>query len=134
QRVRLDKDSLAIRRNEVDVTIGNRATFVTAGYLRFNRDIALEDLVDHEEIRVGARVAFARYWAIFGSAVADLTSRAEDPFTTNDGFQPIRHRLGLYYADECFEFGVTWRKDYVDNPNVRRGDTILFTLNLRNLG
>ncbi len=134
QRVRLDRDSLAIRRNEVDVTWGSRQTFLTAGYFRFNRDIALEDLVDHEELRLGARFAFARYWAIFGSVVADLTSREEDPFTANDGFQAIRHRLGLYYADECFEFGVTWRKDYVDNPNVRRGDTILFTLSLRNLG
>jgi len=134
QRLRLDKDSLAIRRNEVDLRWGSRKTFLTVSYLRFDRDIALEDLVDHEEVRLGARVAFARYWALFGSVVADLTSRAEDPQTAADGYQPIRHRLGIFYADECFEAGVTWRKDYVDNPNVRRGDTILFTLGLRTLG
>lgn len=134
QRVRLDRDSLSVRRNEVDLRWGDARTFLSVGYLRFDRDIALEDLVDHQEVRAGARVAFARYWAIFGSAVIDLTSSAEDPLTNADGYQPIRHRLGLYYADECFEFGVTWRKDYLDNPNVRRGDTILFTLNLRNLG
>lgn len=134
QRLRLDKDSLAIRRNETDIAIGSRRTFLSVGYLKFNRNIALEDLVDHEEVRAGARVAFGNYWAVFGSAVVDLTSRAEDPLTLNDGWQPIRHRLGVSYTDECFDIGLTWKRNYVDNPNARRGNTFLFTLALRNLG
>ena len=134
QRLRLDKDSLAIRRNETDVAIGSRRTFLSVGYLKYNRNIALEDLPDHEEVRAGARVAFGKYWAIFGSTVIDLTSTAEDPLTTNDGWQPIRARLGVSYTDECFNFGVTWKRNYIDNPNARRGNTILFTLALRNLG
>lgn len=134
QRLRLDKDSLAIRRNETDVAIGSRRTFLSVGYLKYNRNIALEDLPDHEEVRAGARVASGRYWAIFGSTVVDLTSTAEDPLTSNDGWQPIRARLGVSYTDECFNFGVTWKRNYIDNPNARRGNTILFTLALRNLG
>ncbi len=134
QRVRLDKDSLAIRRNETDIAIGSRQTFVSVGYLRFNRNIDLEDLTDHEEVRAGARLAFGRFWALFGSAVVDLTSRAEDPLTISDGWQPIRHRLGVSYSDECFEFGLTWKRNYVDNPNARRGNTFLFSISLRNLG
>ena len=134
QRLRLDKDSLANRRNETDVAIGSRRTFLSVGYLKYNRNIALEDLPDHEEVRAGARVAFGRYWAIFGSTVVDLTSTAEDPLTSNDGWQPIRARLGVSYTDECFNFGVTWKRNYIDNPNARRGNTILFTLALRNLG
>lgn len=134
QRLRLDKDDLAIRRNETDIAIGSRRSYVSAGYLKFNRNIALEDLTDHEEVRAGARVAFGNYWAVFGAAVVDLTSTAEDPLTTNDGFQPIRHRLGVSYTDECFEFGISWKRNYVDNPNSRKGNTFLFTLALRNLG
>jgi LPS-assembly protein len=134
QRLRLDKDNLAVRRNETDIAIGSRQTFLSLGYLKYNRNIALEDLTDHEEVRAGARVAFGNYWAVFGSAVIDLTSKAEDPFTTNDGFQPIRHRLGVSYTDECFEFGVTWKRNYVDNLNAREGNTFLFTIKLRNLG
>jgi LPS-assembly protein len=134
QRLRLDKDSLAIRRNETDVAIGSRRTFVSVGYLKYNRNIALEDLTDHEEVRAGGRLAFGRYWAIFGSAVVDLTSTEEDPLTTNDGWQPIRARLGVSYTDECFNIGLTWKRNYVDNPNARQGNTILFTLALRNLG
>lgn len=134
QRLRVDKENLAIRRNETDIAIGSRQTFLSLGYLKYNRNIALEDLTDHEEIRAGARVAFGNYWAVFGSAVVDLTSKAEDPFTTNDGFQPIRHRLGVSYTDECFEFGVTWKRNYIDNLNAREGNTFLFTVKLRNLG
>jgi LPS-assembly protein len=134
QRLRLDKDSLAIRRNETDIAVGSRRTFLSVGYLKYNRNIALEDLTDHEEVRAGGRVAFGRYWALFGSAVVDLTSQEEDPLTLNDGFQPIRHRLGVSYTDECFEFGLTWKRNYLDNPNARQGNTILFTLKLRNLG
>ncbi|PZU50788.1 MAG: LPS-assembly protein LptD [Sphingomonas sp.] len=134
QRLRLDKDNLAVRRNEADVAIGSRRTFLSIGYLRYNRNIALEDLPDHEEVRAGARVAFGKYWAVFGSTVVDLTSTGEDSLTTNDGWQPIRARLGVSYTDECFDFGVTWKRNYIDNPNARQGNTILFTLALRNLG
>ena len=76
-RFRLDKDNLAIRRNEIDATIGGRRTYATFGYLRLNRNIdpVIEDLRDREEIRVGGRVQFARYWSIFGSAIVDLTDR-----------------------------------------------------------
>lgn len=134
QRLRVDKENLAIRRNETDIAIGSRRSFVSLGYLKFNRNIDLEDLTDHEEVRAGARVAFGRFWAVFGSAVVDMTSQAEDPLTTNDGWQPIRHRLGISYTDECIEFGVTWKRNYLDNPNARQGNSFILTLALRNLG
>src|SRR3546814_1516184 len=41
-RYRLDKDSLSIRRNEVDATIGSRSTYAMVGYLRLNRNIGTE--------------------------------------------------------------------------------------------
>lgn len=134
QRLRLDRNNLAIRRNETDIAFGSRQTYLSLGYMRFNRNIVLEDLTDHEELRVGARVAIGRYWAVYGSTIVDLTSRADDPLTDNNGFQPIRHRLGVVYTDECFEFGLGWKRNYVDNPNARLGNSFLFTLKLRNLG
>lgn len=133
-RYRLDKDNLAIRRNEIDATLGTRQTYVTVGYLKLNRDIALEDLGDREEVRLGARWKFARYWSIFGSTIIDLTSRKEDPLTLSDGFEPVRHRIGVAYEDECFEFGVTWRREYVTSGDARRANTYMFRIALKNLG
>lgn len=135
-RFRLDKDNLAVRRNEIDATVGSKRTYVLVGYLRLNRNIAptLEDLRDREEIRVGGRVGFARYWSIFGSATVDLTDKDEDPLATTDGFSPVRHRLGAQYEDDCVRLGLTWRRDYQNTGDARRGDSFLLTLAFKNLG
>ena len=135
-RFRLDKDSLAVRRNEIDATVGSSRTYAEVGYLRLNRDIAptIEDLRDREELRFAGRVAFARYWSVFGSGVFNLTDRSEDPTFSADGFDPIRTRIGVAYQDDCLELGATWRRDYLDQGDARRGNTFQFYFALRNLG
>ena len=134
-RFRLDKDNFAIRRNEIDATVGTRGTYLQVGYLRLNRDIAgLEDLADREEVRAAGRISVARYWSIFGSAIVDLTSRNEDPLSIADGFEPIRHRLGIAYDDDCLSIGLTWRRDYQDTGDARRGNSYLLRVAFRNLG
>lgn len=135
-RFRLDKDNLVVRRNEIDATLGNDRTYVEVGYLRLDRniDISFEDLQDREELRVAGRVAFARYWSIFGSAVVNLTNRDEDPTFLADGFEPLRTRLGIAYADDCLEMGITWRRDYIELADARSGDSFRLHFALRNLG
>jgi len=136
-RFRLDKDSLAVRRNEFDMTVGNHRTYAEIGYLRLDRNIApgFEDLRDREELRVSGRVAFADYWSVFGSAVVNLTDRNEDPvFSSSDGFQMLRHRLGFAYTDECLDLALTWRRDYVATGDARRGNTFQISFSLRGIG
>ena len=135
-RFRLDKDSFAIRRNEIDATIGSRSTYVQAGYLKLNRNIGptVEDLADREEIRLAGRVRFARYWSVFGSTIIDLTDAKEEPGVLSDGFDPIRHRLGVAYDDDCLSLSFTWRRDYQPTGDARRGNGFLFRLAFRNLG
>jgi len=135
-RFRLDKDNFAVRRNEFDATIGTERTYAEIGYLRLNRDIGagIEDLADREELRVAGRVAFARYWSLFGSGVFNLTSKNEDPLTTTDGFQPLRTRIGVAYQDECLELAFTWRRDFVATGDARKGNTFQINFALRNLG
>lgn len=135
-RFRLDKDNLAIRRNEFDATIGSRSTYAVLGYSRLNRDIALfgEDLQDREEVRAGGRIAVAKSWSIFGSAIVDLTSKNDDPLSLSDGFEPIRHRLGVAYDDDCLSIALTWRRDYIDTGDARRGNSFSFRVAFRNLG
>jgi LPS-assembly protein len=135
-RFRLDKDKLADRRNEFDATFGNDRNYVELGYLRLNRDVdlAFEDLQDREELRVAGRMTFARYWSIFGSAVMNLTDRAEDPTFVADGFEPLRTRLGIAYSDDCLELGFTWRRDYIELADARRGNSFRVNFSLRNIG
>ncbi len=135
-RFRLDKDNLGVRRNEIDATVGSKGTYAQVGYLRLDRNIGpqLEDLRDREEIRVGGRYQIDGHWSVFGSAIIDLTDRSEDPISVADGYDPVRHRLGVAYDDGCLSMGVTWRYDYENTGDARRGSTFLFRLALRNLG
>ena len=136
-RFRLDKDNFAVRRNEFDAAVGTQRTYLEVGYLRLNRDISggIEDLKDREELRLAGRFGFARFWSVFGSGVFDLTGRNDDPTLTNvDGFQPIRTRLGVAYQDDCLEFDLTWRRDYVATGDARRGNTFQIHIAVRNLG
>jgi LPS-assembly protein len=134
-RYRLDKDGAKIRRNELDATIGSRRTYAQIGYLRLNRDIdELEDLQDREEVRVAGRVAFGPFWSTFASATIDLTDRSEDALSVSDGYDPIRHRLGVQYEDDCLRLGLTWKRDYQRIGDARNGSSYLVTLAFKNLG
>jgi len=134
-RYRVDKDNFAVRRNEIDLTLGTTQTYVQVGYLRLNRNIdpAIEDLRDVEELRLAGRVLFNRYWSIFGATVVDLTDRTEDPQSVADGFQPVRHRLGIQYEDDCLQLGVTWRRDYERIGSFRTGSTFAIHLALKGI-
>ncbi len=135
-RYRLDKDGFAVRRNEIDATVGSRNTYVQVGYLRLNRNIApaLEDLRDREEARVGGRAQISRFWSVYGSVLVDLTDYEEDPLSGSDGFQPVRHRLGFAYEDDCLRLGLTWKRDYATTGDAQRGNTFLLALAFKNLG
>jgi LPS-assembly protein len=129
-RYRLDKDNLAVRRNELDLTVGTSQTYAQIGYLRLNRNIdpTIEDLRDKEELRVAARILFRRYWSVFGATVIDLTDKSEDPLSLADGWEPVRSRLGIQYEDDCLTLGLTWRRDYERIGTFRKGSTFAIHL------
>lgn len=135
-RFRLDKDSLALRRNEFDATLGDHRRYIEAGYLKLNRNIAssFEDLQDREELRFAVRTPITRSFSVFGSAIVNLTDRDEDPTLTSDGYQVLRHRLGVAYTDDCLDLSFTWRRDYVNIGDAVRGNSFQISLSLKNLG
>ena len=133
-RFRLDKSNLAPRRSELDAYIGTGNTYVTVGYTNLNRNILLEDLEDREELRVGARVQIDKHWSVNGATILDLTSESQNPLSDADGFQPIRHSLGVAYEDECFKFSVTWRRRFTEDRDFERGSTVFFRFALKNVG
>ncbi|MGZ2411427.1 LPS-assembly protein [Sphingomonas sp. F9_3S_D5_B_2] len=135
-RYRIDKNNFAVRRNEVDLTLGTQQTYLQLGYLLLDRNIdtAIEDLRDHEELRLAGRVKFHRYWSIFGATVVDLTDKRQDPLSIADGYTPVRNRLGIEYEDACIQLGLSWRRDYEQIGTFRKGSTFSFHLALKGLG
>lgn len=135
-RYRIDKSNFAVRRNEVDLTLGTTQTYVQVGYLKLNRNVdpAIEDLRDVEELQVAGRILFNRYWSIFGAAVVDLTNSTEDPLSLANGWQPVRDRLGIQYEDDCLQIGLTWKRDYEHIGTFVAGNTIGVHLALKGIG
>ena len=135
-RFRVDKSNFAVRRNEIDMTFGSDETYLQVGYLRLNRNVdpSIEDLRDKEEVRLAGRWKFRRYWSLFGATVIDLTNKSEDPLSLASGFEPVRHRLGIDYEDDCITFGVQWRRDYERIGTFRKGSTFALHFALKNLG
>ncbi|OZA68014.1 MAG: organic solvent tolerance protein, partial [Sphingomonadales bacterium 39-62-4] len=135
-RFRLDKDSLTLRRHEFDATLGNHRRYIEAGYLKLNRDIVstFEDLQDREELRFAARTPITRNFSVFGSTIINLTNRDEDPTRSSDGYQMLRHRLGVAWTDDCLDLSFTWRRDYVNIGDAVRGNSFQISLSLKNLG
>jgi LPS-assembly protein len=134
-RFRLDKDNLAVRRNEVDLTVGTSETYARIDYLRLNRNVAqgVEDLRDKEELRLAGRWKFHRFWSVFGASVLDLTNSDEDPLSIADGVNAVRHRLSLDYEDDCIALGFSWRRDFERLGDRAEGSTFSFRLSLKGL-
>jgi LPS-assembly protein len=133
-RFRVDRSTLAVRRNEFDISLGTRRTYATIGYIKLNRNISLEDLEDRSELRAGGRVAFSRFWSAYGSAIIDLTTKRDNPLALGNGFSAVRHRIGVEYEDECFRIGIGWRRDYVSDRDFRAGNSFMLSLAFKTLG
>ncbi len=135
-RFRVDKDNLAVRRNELDLTVGTTETYGRIGYLRLNRDVdaSVEDLRDKEELRLAGRWKFHPYWSVFGATVLDLTNSEEDPLSIADGVNAVRHRVSLDYEDDCLAIGLSWRRDYERLGALREGSTFILRFSLKGLG
>jgi LPS-assembly protein len=135
-RYRLDKNNLAIRRNEVDATLGGTKTYAVISYLKLNRRIsnAIEDLQDHEEVRVGGRLQVSKYWSLYGSTTVDLTTKRLDPLSTTDGYSPVRHRIGIAYDTDCLTLDLSWRRDFRTTVGAQTGSSFQFRIAFRNLG
>lgn len=135
-RFRLDKDNLSVHRNEIDATVGSAKTYIIVSYLKLDRQMnpSIEDLENHEEIRVGGRAQFAKHWSIYGSTIIDLTTKGLDPQSTTDGYSPVRQRAGFAYESNCLTLDFSWRRDYNNIVGTQTGNVFQFRVAFRNLG
>jgi len=135
-RYRIDHDTYTFRRNEIDAALGTDTSYVELGYARLNRQITtgLEDLADSNELRAAGRIAFARYWSLFGSGIFDLSNKSLLTNTTTAQFQPLRTRIGMSFQSDCFQLDFTWRRDYVTIGDAARGSSFELRFSLKNLG
>jgi LPS-assembly protein len=124
ERVRLDRDTFALRRNEIAVDAGPDRYRFNATYVRLRRELTAKELTDREEINLSILAGLSRYWDLRASTRRDLT---ETGGTINSG-------IGFVYEDECFNVSVDFNRDFTRDRDVEPSTTVSFRVRFKHLG
>lgn len=123
-RMRFDKETLKVRRNEATLSFGPSDYRFYVGYVDVKRDSFDVSLPNRTEIWTRAALRLSRYW----SAEADFSLDFEPGggvLTTGGGF---------VYEDECFRFRISARRDFTSDRDARPETTVGFQLVFKVVG
>ncbi len=123
-RVRLDKDSLEVRRNENTVSVGPRALRATATYMMFERPATDVDFKRRQYLVYGLSSELSRYWSLLATASHDLT----------DEGGLLGWTAQATYSDECFAFVTNLRRYITTNDEQGSGYEVTFNIVFKTLG
>ncbi|WP_321391332.1 LPS-assembly protein LptD [Emcibacter sp.] len=125
-RFRLDKNSFALRRNEMLISGGWKWFQANIRYLDLDRDttdLTGTELENRQELGMGAEVYVDSNWTVHGSWVQDLLNE-----------KTISYDAGVLYRNECLEFGLRYEQRFTSDRDIAPSKTIHFRLVLKNLG
>ena len=122
-RARWDKDNLAARRNEVDLSAGPSALRISADYVFFAAQEGSE-FAPREELTVALNAKLSRYWRTQISGIRDLTGNGA---MRSAGIQ-------LTYEDECLVFTSDLNRTFFRDRDIKPTDAIIFRVTFKTLG
>jgi LPS-assembly protein len=121
-RTRVDKDDFSPRRHELGSRIGVNALSFDARYVYFARGD--EFSTGREEVSLGLRTQWTRYWASQIYGIRDLT----------DGGVWRRAGLRLLYEDECMEASAEFRRKDFREDDLKPSNAFIVRIGLKTLG
>ena len=122
-RVRLDKDDLTPRRNELDATFGPPALRFSLNYLDLSDESDQGEFKSREELRISAHSRLSEYWSAFASHQRDL-----------EGEQSLSTKAGITYQDECCFIEAVAARSFFNDRDIEPEDSIFFRVILKHLG
>ncbi|MDX2144683.1 MAG: LPS assembly protein LptD, partial [Rhodospirillaceae bacterium] len=124
-RVRLDKDSLSARRNELALGLGPEIARLGVSYTFIKQgDPGNPTAGEREELFASASTRLSRFWSLNASHREDLSP----------GGGRIRTAVGFTYEDECFVFGLDVADDNTEDRDFKRGVSVMLRFNLKTIG
>ena len=122
-RVRLDKDDLTPRRNELNAILGPPALQFSLNYLDLSDESDQGEFKSREELQISVRSRLSEYWSAFTSHQRDL-----------EGDQSLSTRAGVTYGDECFFVEAVAARSFFKDRDIKPEDSIFFRVILKHLG
>jgi len=123
-RLRFDRKTLALRRQEVYLTTGTKVLDLTLGYLDLKQTDPTSEFSDRQEIQATGSLNFTDKWSVVGNIIQDV---GPNPKT-------IKYGIGLQYADECFRIRTQVRRNFTRDRDVQPSTTISINIVLKHLG
>ncbi|NJM36082.1 MAG: LPS-assembly protein LptD, partial [Rhodomicrobium sp.] len=121
--IRLDEESLELKREDLQLTGSFGPFLASANYVNAQAQPTLGFDEDREEVAGLAAIQLAENWTLFGDIRYDVE---------ND--EIIRNSVGLKYADECFMLSVTYVESNIEDGEIRPDQTVLVRYDLLQLG
>jgi len=123
-RFRLDRESLQVRRNEVDIEGGPKALRLKLGYVKLTDEVVTDDFISREELRLSGIAKITPNWTLTAHDQIDLT----------DEGGTIKFGGALTYQNECIEMSLGFDRNFTRDRDVQPSTEISFRILLRNLG
>lgn len=125
-RVRADKTSLALRRNESSVSVGPAAlnVGVAYGYLSATSNSGGQIYPRRQYINYSVRSSVSQHWLMAASMSQDLA----------DNGGTLNWNAKTSYNDECFSIIASMNRYYSDAPGLLSGYNAMLTVVLKTLG
>lgn len=118
-RFRINQEDYGFERNEVYAEASDPASYLLrAGYVLLEPEPGAPD--QREEVNLmGSFRAIDNFW-LRGSGRRDLA-----------GDQMIESKFGLFYEDDCAEFGIDFRRRFTRDRDIEPASSLLFTFRLK---
>ncbi|SEH30896.1 LPS assembly protein LptD [Magnetospirillum fulvum] len=125
-RIRLDKDTLQIKRNEATLAVGPRALqgSVSYGYLSSNGTDSGVVYTRRQYVTYGLTTQASQYWHSYFALNEDLEK--------NGGILSVTSKTG--YNDECFAIIFGFNRYFSTQEDVNSGYDAMLTIVLKTLG
>ncbi|MBT3534107.1 MAG: LPS-assembly protein LptD [Rhodospirillaceae bacterium] len=123
-RLRLDRNTFSLRRNEIYFSVGPDYLRFNTTYISLEREQTVDELGAREELYNNVRWKIDKRWNATAESRRDL----------RDGGNQIRAGAGMQYLDECIGFGLTVERNFTRDRDVEPSTSINFRFLLQNLG
>ena len=123
-RLRFDRRSLAVRRQEVYLAADTKLLNLTLGYLDLTQVDPATEFQNRREVQADGSLNFTRHWSIVGNIIQNVSS---NPYT-------VKYGIGLQYEDECFKIRTQVRRNFTRDRDIQPSTTVSINVVLSHLG
>ncbi len=123
-RIRLDRRSFGLRRQELYFVTDTKPLALTLGYLDLRQTDPNSEYQNRREIQATGSLNVTSKWSIVGNIIQNV---GPSPFT-------VKYGIGVQFANECLKVRMQVRRNFTRDRDVQPTTTISINVVLNHLG